>query len=215
MRCEEAQTLLPEAVRGELSAAAENMLRTHVQSCSVCALAQGRERRLLASLQALPVPAMPEGLAARALLRARDADQAGRQAKATRRVMRLTSLAASVLVVCGIGFMLGRGSMGGQGVQQLAVNLPLGSAQMVALKIDAPQDFAEVQFEVSLPANVALQDQPELREFAWSGQLQAGTNVLSLPLVGVRAAGGQLVARVKYGSTEKSLRIPLTVVAQG
>lgn len=215
MHCEEVQTLLPEAVRGELSAAAEHILGAHLKACKVCASLMGREQRLSSSLQALPVPPMPAELPARAFRKARDVDQVSRHAQATRRVMRMGGLAASVLMVCGIGFMLGRGTLETSLDQPLAVNLPLGQAQTVALKIDAPQAFSEVQFEVTLPANVALQDQPELRQFAWNGQLQAGLNVLSLPLVGVKAAGGQLVARVKYGATEKSLRIPLTVVAQG
>ncbi len=215
MHCEEVRTLLPERAGGELGAAVEGLVDAHLRACACCASRLDRERELVAVLRALPVAAMPEGLPARLMRRARDADQASRHAQATRRMFHAGSIAASILMVCGIGFMLGRGSLPTGDGAALAVHLPLGASQMVALKIDAPQAFEHVEFEVSLPANVALQDQPDLREFAWSGQLQAGVNVLSLPLVGVKAMGGQLVARVKFGSTEKSLTIPLTVVARG
>ena len=153
---------------------------------------------------------MPEHFAARAFKQAREADQLGQQQRLRRQMARVSGLAASVLLVFGVAFMLGRGSVS-ERVGPVAVNLPLGSAQMVALKIDAPKAFEDVQFQVTLPENVALKDQPNLREFAWSGELQAGVNVLSLPLVGVKETGGQLVARVKYGATEKTLRVPLTV----
>ncbi len=211
MRCEEIQNLLPELLRGELSPAIDGYVQAHLTDCRSCGAVQVREQHLQSSLRALPLPVMAEDFPARALRCARTAHQATRQQSRLRRAGRASALAASVLMVCGLAFVLGRGTAETVAGQQVAVSVPLGSAQMVALKIDAPHAFERVEFEVRLPDNVALEDQPNLREFAWSGTLQAGVNVLSLPLVGIKEAGGQLVARVKYGATEKSLHVPVTV----
>lgn len=209
MQCNDVQALLPEFSREALGPAADAVLREHLQDCRVCSAIAKREQQLFASLRALPVAAMRPGFAAAALRQAQHQADAGQDLR--RRPAPMLAMAASVLMVCGLAFMLGRGSQ--QPTNDAVVSLPLGQAQMVALKIDAPQAFEHVQFEVSLPANVALADQPELREFAWSGQLQAGVNVLSLPLVGVLPENGQLVATVTYGKTRRSLNVPLSVAA--
>ncbi len=205
MRCQDVRNLLPELVRGDLNPAAEAMLRVHADDCRACAGALEREQQLLASLKAMPVAAMPPGFAARAL---RQASPSGRMA-VRRLVDHPLALAASIVMVCGMTFMLGRALTPTSGLE--VVSLPLGQTQMVALKIDAPQAFEHVEFEVALPSNVVLEGQPELREFAWNGKLRAGVNVLSLPLVGIGESGGQLIATVTYGNTKKSLRIPLNV----
>ncbi len=205
MRCQDVRNLLPELVRGDLNPAAEAMLRTHVEDCRACTGALAREQQLQASLKAIPVAVMPSDFAARALRQAATQGRPGLR----RLVDHPLALAASIVMVCGMAFMLGRELTVGAGLE--VVSVPLGQTQMVALKIDAPQAFDHVEFEVALPSNVVLEGQPDLREFAWSGQLRAGVNVLSLPLVGVDAAGGQLIATVTYGNTKKSLRIPLSV----
>ncbi|RZO85443.1 MAG: hypothetical protein EVA65_06165 [Oceanococcus sp.] len=205
MRCQDVRNLLPELVRGDLNPAAEAMLQGHIEDCRACTGALAREQQLQTSLKAIPVPPMRSDFAARALREASVADR-----PALRRVLdHPLALAASIVMVCSVAFMLGRGLTPASKLD--VVSLPLGQTQMVALKIDAPQAFDHVEFEVALPSNVVLEGQPELREFAWSGQLRAGVNVLSLPLVGVDAAGGQLIATVTYGNTRKSLRIPLSV----
>ncbi len=214
MRCQDIHELLAELVGDELSPVAQGLVEAHVSRCKPCEQALERERALRGCLRSLPVAAMPEGFAARALRAAREADAAAQGRSSVQRLKQGLSIAASVLFVCGVGFMLGRGSQ--DLPDQLAmVEVPMGTAQMVALKIDAPQAFSQVEFSVSLPHNVALRDQPELREFAWTGQLRAGMNVLSLPLVGVVPEGGELVATVRFGAATKSLRIPLRVPAQG
>lgn len=214
MRCEEVQILIPELSRGGLSPVAEDLLRTHLDDCKACTMMERKERALVASLRALPVAKMPAGFAARALRQAREADQAGVRRRQVRRMTGGAAMAASILLVSSVAFMLGRGLGDGSMAQPAMVELALGQSRMVALKIDAPQAFDHVEFEVTLPENVALAEQPELREFAWSGQLKAGTNVLSLPLVGIEQAGGELVATVTYGNTKKSLKIPLNVTVK-
>ncbi|MGJ8670886.1 MAG: anti-sigma factor family protein [Oceanococcus sp.] len=211
MHCQEVQILLPDLTRQALGPSADLLLQEHLSSCRSCSAIAQRESQLQQSLRALPVAGMPHGFGARALHQARiQGDQLERQSQ-LRHVGGRFAVAASVLMVCGLAFMLGRGTQ--NQTTEVAVSVPLGKTQMVALKIDAPQAFEHVQFEVTLPDNVALENQPDLREFAWAGQLQAGVNVLSLPLVGILSSGGQLVATVTYGNTTRSLNIPLRVLA--
>ena len=211
MRCQEVQILLPDFTRQALGPSAEVLLQQHLSGCRSCATIAQRETQLQDSLRALPVAAMPTGFAASALRQAREQAEAKEPVRSRPRAQRW-AIAASVLMVCGLAMMLPQTGPQPEATET-AVTVPLGKTQMVALKIDAPQAFEHVQFEVTLPDNVALQDQPELREFAWSGQLQAGVNVLSLPLVGVLSSGGQLVATVTYGNTKRSLSVPLQVAA--
>lgn len=208
MNCRDIQALLPEYSHQDLGPEAEILVNLHLQSCRTCTAIVQRERQLQASLKSLPVAELPAGFAAKAMRRARE--EASAQDR--RRVGTGLAMAASVLMVAGLAFMLGRGTSAV--APENTVNLAMGQTQMVALKIDAPQAFEQVKFEVSLPANVALAEQPELREFAWSGQLQAGVNVLSLPLVGINPDSGHLIATVTYGKTRRSLDVPLFVAAE-
>lgn len=212
MQCQDVQKMLPDLCRGELPAAAEDMLLAHLPECQLCSSIYGREQRLLDSLRQLPVANMPADFPARALRRARDLDQSSRFERAGQRMRYGLSAAASVLLVSGIGFMLGQGLPGKKVSDQPApVALAVGETQLVSLRIEAPAAFDSVKFEVRLPENVELRDQPGLREFAWNGTLQQGVNVLSLPLTGVDAKGGQLIATVRFGGNTKSLKIPLKV----
>lgn len=203
MRCQDVQELLPEYVREDVGPAADALLCAHLAECSSCAAIQRREERLMRSLRALPAPAMDPGFPARAL-------RAARQQQPVR--PQRWAVAASFLLVCGIGLML---AVGDRPAGPQPVAMSLGQTQMVELKINAPEAFEGVEFEVQLPANVQLKDQPDLREFAWNGSLRPGVNVLSLPLVGIVPQDGQLVATVRFGKVKRTLRIPLEVGMQG
>ena len=86
------------------------------------------------------------------------------------------------------------------------VSLSPGDVEVVALKIEAPRDFANVRFSIELPDQVFLADQPGLRVVAWDGALRKGQNVLELPLVAQAGAGGTLVAAVAWGDFQQRLQ---------
>ena len=89
------------------------------------------------------------------------------------------------------------------------VSLSPGDVEVVALKIEAPRDFANVRFSIELPDQVFLADQPGLRVVAWDGALRKGQNVLELPLVAQAGAAGTLVAAVAWGDFQQRLQTKL------
>jgi hypothetical protein len=61
-----------------------------------------------------------------------------------------------------------------------------------------------------LPDGVEVEGYPGLEVLRWSGELQAGRNGLTLPLIGRRAgAGGVLKARIHYQDAQRELTIPV------
>ncbi|HKY91481.1 MAG TPA: zf-HC2 domain-containing protein [Nevskiaceae bacterium] len=190
---------------------------THAAGCPDCAGTLAAERRLRAQLRDLRVPPMRPGLPGQLFRHVRELH--GVRAPDRRRdaVFALGGAAAASLLLAAI--LAARGpvflphaptSVAGTPVSMETVSLSPGDVEVVALRIEAPRDFANVRFSIELPDQVWLADQPGLRVVAWDGALRKGENVLELPLVAQPGATGTLVAAVAWGDFQQRLQTKLT-----
>ena len=79
----------------------------------------------------------------------------------------------------------------------------------VRLAFRSGEALENVTLTLELPPNVELASWPGHRELSWQVSLNAGENVLSLPLKLLFPGAGELVARLDTGDRQKTFRAPI------
>lgn len=146
-------------------------------------------------LRALPVPPPSADYVPRVLAAVRHA-----QRHAWRPFLG-AALAASLAVGVGIGAWLGQRTDPADGA--LSVTLAQGVVSPVRLMFRAPHDLQGVEIHLQLPAGVELAGRPGRSELRWHADLQAGGNLLELPVIIQGGEGGVLTASVGLGQDRK------------
>lgn len=81
--------------------------------------------------------------------------------------------------------------------------------QTVKLAFRSGQALDNVTLTLELPPNVELSPWPGRQELSWQISLDAGENVVSLPLKVLFPGRGELVARLNTGEQQKSFRVEI------
>ncbi len=198
MNCTRARSLLEEQIDGSLEHLAEAALAEHLRGCEDCSLEREAVRALQAQLAALPVPPARAGFADR-VLAAAHAAQPAKHATTTRRAPAWIggALAASLLLATGMWF----------GRQSLPEAMTVAVAdQPVRLMFRSEDALAGVTIELSLPEGVELEGYPGQQQLVWQSDIQAGPNLLELPVL-VHGSGGVLVATLNHGSERRQFAV--------
>lgn len=209
---------------GQLEGAALDRQEAHAHDCAHCAALFDRERGLRRALRQMPAVSARPGFAAAALRAARSADRSATEAAPSGNWLSAFAGAAATASCFAIALWVwqpgGRPDSGVTPVQVVAtapaptglktVSLSVGKVEPMRLRIESPQDFAEVNFSVDLPRHVQIAGQPGIRAITWTGSLSKGENLLELPLVAEDGGSGVLAARVSWGTFER--RIETSVV---
>lgn len=88
--------------------------------------------------------------------------------------------------------------------------LPTEGVKNISLAIDSDRAVSDVTFTIELPAGVELDGYPGQSRLSWQGQLQAGLNRLTLPLITRdQLQEGVLKARIEYAGGGRELNLPL------
>jgi hypothetical protein len=88
--------------------------------------------------------------------------------------------------------------------------LPAQGVRNISLAIDSDRAVSTVTFTIELPAGVELDGYPGQSRLSWQGQLQAGLNRLTLPLITRdQLHEGVLKARIEYDGGGRELNLPL------
>jgi hypothetical protein len=88
--------------------------------------------------------------------------------------------------------------------------LPSQGVKNISLAIDSDRVVSEVTFTIELPAGVEVDGYPGQTRLSWQGQLQAGLNRLTLPLITRdQLREGVLKARIEYAGGGRELNLPL------
>jgi hypothetical protein len=203
MNCTRARLLLEEQIDGSLEHLREAALAEHLRGCEDCALERDAMRALQAQLAALPVTPARAGFADRVLAAAHAAQPAVQPAAPRSRVPAWLggALAASLLLATGMWF--GRQSL----PEVMAV-----SDQPVRLVFRSEDALAGVTIELNLPEGVELSGYPGQRHLVWQSDIQAGPNLLELP-VQVHGSGGVLTATLNHGSERREFAVRVVPAA--
>lgn len=192
----------------------------HIQGCPDCEAELERRHGLLNDLRSLPVPAPIADLFEKSVAAAVAAESSGqnRRRDDARRPYStvITGLAAAMLVAVLLGsvvFAPRTGSAPDSGFP--SISLTTDTVTPVKLAFSSEKALADARLSLTLPVGVELMGYEGQSDFSWSTDLEAGTNVLRLPLVGRMAATDLLVARLEHSSGTKTFRLQVTVNDSG
>jgi len=190
MNCEEFRNLWSDWHDGHDDVDDAAMAR-HRDTCSECARHDRQMRTLLDGLATLPLPGeQPE--------------RAGWAAP------RWAALAATLVVGIALGLVLAQRDGPASAPSAPPVELAAAGEQRIAIAVESPRQYDDVEFTVQLPEGVELAGFPGQREVRWTGSLAEGRSRLRLPLrISSDATGGELVARIRHAGGERQLVVPL------
>ncbi len=172
----------------------DNAMARHREACTDCARYDREMRVLLDGLATLPLPG----------------ERAGRR-RVPAGAPRWAALAATLVIGVALGLLLAQSDQPGTTLESAPVDLASAGERRIAIAIESPRRYDEVEFVVDLPEGVELAGFPEQRQVRWTGSLAEGRSRLRLPLrVLGEAQGGELVARVRHAGGERRLVVPLS-----
>ncbi|EMP54218.1 transmembrane anti-sigma factor [Marinobacter santoriniensis NKSG1] len=219
MSCRETRESLAAYLDNELSDHLARRVSEHLSGCSACSNALEEERCLRAGLvEGYSVPAPSADFESRVLRAAtRGAPDQGRW---SHRVLGGAVAAALALGVSMGVFLNGDRQAGSDTSPVLADASPEPAAfqpveKTVRLAFSSGQALDDVTLTLELPPNVEIASWPGRHELSWKVSLDAGENVLALPLKVLFPGAGQLVAHLNTGKQQKSFKVDIPTVEKG
>lgn len=218
MSCNEIRVDLPAYIKNELSAPARDRVQEHIAVCQACRNWLASERALNEALQEqFSVPAPSPDFHSRVLSSARDAvsPSSGWSHSALG-----GAIAAALALGIGLGILFQPDRVATDSADPVVASSESSSPEWVAgiagpvektvrLAFRSGEPLEDVTLTLELPPNVELASWPGHRELSWKVSLNAGENVLSLPLKLLFPGSGELVARLDTGDRQKTFRAPI------
>ncbi|MGF2736962.1 anti-sigma factor family protein [Marinobacter sp. DUT-1] len=211
MSCPEIRVSLVAYLNNELPAQHRDQVAEHLSVCAACSRALEAERLLGEKLQVRQrIPEPSGGFEARVLSAA--TTEPARQGRWSHRVFG-GAIAAALALGVSLGVILNKGTspdpqqMAGQKAPEPVVFEPV--EQTVKLAFRSGQALDNVTLTLELPPNVELSPWPGRQQLSWQISLDAGENVVSLPLRVLFPGSGELVARLHTGEQQKSFRVEI------
>lgn len=215
MSCKETRLALPDYIRNGLSPAEHDRVAQHLAACEVCNKVLEAERGLSHAMEEqFAIPAPSPGFEDRVLGAARKGHN-----RAWSHSVLGGAVAAALALGIGLGVLLQPGGLSEEGDSGVASvqTVTEKPAQPVAAPVDKTVRLAfrsgealdNVTLTLELPPHVELASWPGRRELTWQVSLEAGENVLSLPLKLLFPGAGELVARLDTGDRQKTFRAPI------
>jgi len=203
------ESKLDDLLDGRVSGDEAVELKAHAQTCAACGRRLAAEQRLRQQLRALPVPEPDMAIFERAIARA-----AAAQAARRRWVGGGWALAASIaLVIAVAGYLPRFNPVEPEGIPGLTI--ALHQVQEISLAVESPRRLQDARFSVIVPAGVEVAGHPGQREITWTGSLEAGQNLLVLPLRAEAGTGGDIVTSITHVDRTKIYVLNLKVAPGG
>ncbi|KAA1170734.1 anti-sigma factor [Marinobacter salinexigens] len=203
MSCPEIRNSLAAYLYDELPETRAVSVERHLRACSGCSQALQAEHQLKEALYSRArIPAPSDGFSQRALAAA-----TGRSRSSERRWSHGV-LAGAVAAAMAFGMAVGV-LFNGEAVSNhpaVAEQSLVPVERMVRLAFNAGEPLDNVTLTLELPPHVELAAMPGLHEVSWQVSLDAGENVLSLPLKVLFPGSGELVAHLDAGDRQKTFR---------
>ena len=93
------------------------------------------------------------------------------------------------------------------GIAQFAV--AVSEPRNMEIAIETDQALVGANISILLSGNVAIDGYGDRRELAWTTDLKAGVNRLSLPVIAIDSTGGQVVVRLDHPDSEQVFVVQL------
>lgn len=214
-------------------------LHAHLAVCEDCAAAFGAAQSLRAALRAMPVPAPRPGFTAAALANAvarnrgamagtrgamagpamrpsagRRPFAAGRARAPRRRVDLWLGGAFGAAAAAAMMVMLwGLPDNAGEPGAAAELRVTLYEPREIGVAIDAARAMPGALLTVTVQGGIDLVGFGAQRELQWHADLEAGTNMLPLPIIAHSLEQGRLTALVEHGNTTQHVELHIQVDA--
>lgn len=211
MNCETVANNMVGIVSGSLPEAQLADCREHIAGCSDCRSALvGAEA--LALLKNRETGDIPTGLLEKVFSRFDPASAKGHDGgRFWLGAVLGGAIAASLFAVALTLGWLVRPPSEEPGVAEFLVTLSEPRMMDVAIETDRPLQGATIS--VFLSGGIELDGYGDRRELTWTSDLKAGINRLSLPVLALDPAGGQMVVRVRHPHSEQVFVVQLKTKA--
>lgn len=213
MSCREIRVSLVAYLNNELPARHREKVAEHLSVCAECSRALEAERLLGEELQIRQRIPEPSRDFETRVLSAATTEPAG-DGRWSHRVLG-GAIAAALALGVSLGVVLNnkgtlpepRQQLAGQQAPEPVAFEPV--EQTVKLAFRSGQALDDVTLTLELPPNVELSPWPGRQQLSWQISLDAGENVVSLPLRVLFPGRGELVARLNTGEQQKSFRVEI------
>lgn len=200
MNCDTVAENMPGIISGELTSTLLADCEQHIRQCPECRDAL-RGAESLALLRGREIGTAPAGLLSRI------ASELG-QAQATPRNRGFwlgagvgAAVAASLLALAlTVGWI---GPTVEETGDETEFFVTLGAPRSMDIAIETDRALAGADISIMLSGGVVLDGYGDRREFRWTTDLAAGVNRLSLPVLAIDPAGGQMVVRLDHPDSEQ------------
>jgi hypothetical protein len=211
MRCEEAIETIRTAgsQRGDDFRAAMR----HAANCDDCHAAL-RALDAMRTILEEPAPIVEESAIERAIDKALTTSPAQRYRRAFWSGLTSGAALAATIAALAVGVWLWQ--TGGEGpVAVPEVRLALNQRSDVTVTLESPEPLVDAEVRVELRGAVALDGYAGQRELRWSTDIEQGVNQLTLPVVAVDAAGGQVLVEVTHGARRRTFVLDVRAATAG
>jgi hypothetical protein len=220
--CQLARQHIDDLLDGYLPQAEAAATALHIGACGACAAHRQAAEEFRAALRRMPAPEPPAGFADAALAAAArqhaSASIAWRQPRARRRPWGAPWQRLEVWAGAAIGAAVAMALMvalwgvpqpGELRLEPADVRVVMYEAREIGVAIDAGTAMPGATLTVFVEGGIDLVGFGERREVRWQTDLDAGTNLLSLPIIAHSLQDGRLTALVEHG--ERIQRIDVRV----
>ena len=208
MNCETTADYIPEFVAGTLAPTVRADIERHISRCAECGEAlRGAEALVL--LKNRPVDAAPAGLFERAMGGVDEAPAARSNGK---RGFWLGAGFGGAIAASVVMLALTLGWIGPQAVDTPDTpqfTVAISEPRNMEIAIETDRALANASISILLSGGVALDGYGDRRELAWTTDLEAGVNRLSLPIMAIDSTGGQIVVRLDHPNSEQLFVVQL------
>jgi hypothetical protein len=220
VNCHLFEVLLDDHLDASLDPETEADMLVHAAACAECGALRTRERQLRRAVRELPVAASAPDYADRVLAAALAAHSSvGRRVASRREASGVGIWAAVGSVAAFLALFVGlwsaqepatAPSQGPTFVLPVARVPPpgTGSVQPVRLVFRSESAIENVTIEIDLPDGAEITGYPGQQRLTWTSDLNAGANLLELPVV-LRGPGGVLTATLNLGAERRRFAVQL------
>lgn len=207
MNCKIGLYLVDDYLGNYLDADTFQALEDHLEQCASCRARFGQDEALRQRLQSQLVAEPKTGFADRVLQNTVE----HHQKKERHHWSFIGGAIVASVVIALTSFVLRFAAPQPEQAQQ---TLALNQVTRVALALDSREELKGATITLQLPDNVELKGFPGQHMISWRTDINRGTNLLALPVKGIAAKNGLLVARLEYGNKSKEYKVELNVKKQ-
>jgi hypothetical protein len=229
--CQIFRTQLTDYLERSLPLSDRERFEAHLSACEPCRSALDMTRGMIAAYERLDEEPVPVGFEVRWRQRLEAVAPSNRPATPwhwlkplapTLRPVALWAAGAAVILLVAVWFNPKEGWLDNPKTRQTAsvpvlvepVHVNLGQEHVLRIWFDAKERVEDVRFHLELPQGIALvtdQGMTPVHQVHWVGTLQAGRNLITIPVKGAERGRWTVTASIEKGSTRKERAIDLLV----